>query len=132
MRVRLDRTGLAQHLAALHVFALGATQQNTHVVACLTLVQQFAKHFHPGTCRLHSVRDTDNLDLFADFDNAALDATCHHRAATGDGEHVFHRHQECTVNGALGQRNVGVQRIGQLHDRQFAQFALVALNRQLG
>ena len=56
----------------------------------------------------------------------------HHRAAPGDGEHVFHRHQEGAVDGALGLRDVGVQRFGQLHDGSFAQLALVAFQGQLG
>ena len=46
VRVRRDRARLGQHLAALHVFTLRAAQQNTHVVARLTLVQQLAEHFH--------------------------------------------------------------------------------------
>jgi hypothetical protein len=46
--VRLDRAGLAQHLAALDVFALGAAQQDADVVARLALVEQLAEHFHAG------------------------------------------------------------------------------------
>ena len=56
----------------------------------------------------------------------------HHRAAAGDGEHVFHRHQEGAVHRALGRGDVGVQRFGQLEDGLFAEFALVAFHRQLG
>jgi hypothetical protein len=36
------------------------------------------------------------------------------------------------VHGALRRRDVRVQRVGQVHDRHFAQFALVAFQRQLG
>src|SRR3546814_15126067 len=46
VRVRLDRAGLGQHLAALDVFTLGAAQQDTDVIARLTLVQQLAEHFN--------------------------------------------------------------------------------------
>jgi hypothetical protein len=46
--VRLDGAGLAQHLAALDVFALGAAQQDADVVASLALVEQLAEHFHAG------------------------------------------------------------------------------------
>jgi hypothetical protein len=38
--------------------------------------------------------DADDLDFLADLDDAALDTTGHHRAATRDREHVFDRHQE--------------------------------------
>src|SRR5574337_476246 len=39
VRVRRDRTRLAQHLAALHFVALGATQQNARVVARAAFVE---------------------------------------------------------------------------------------------
>src|SRR3569833_2767935 len=84
VRVRLDRTRLAQHLAALDVFALRAAQQDTDVVARLALVQQLAEHFHARAGRLLSRRDADDLDFLADLDHAALDPARHHRAATRD------------------------------------------------
>src|SRR5690606_17726052 len=96
VRVRLDGAGLAQHLAALHVFALGAAQQDTDVVARLALVQQLAEHFHAGAGGLLGVGNADDLDFFADLDDAALDTAGHHGATTRDGEHVFHGHQEGT------------------------------------
>src|SRR5450759_4711939 len=40
------------------------------------------------------------------------------------------RHQEGAVDGALGQRDVGVQRLGELDDGAFAHFALVAFHGQ--
>src|SRR5690348_8818877 len=40
LRVRVDRAGLAQHLAALDLVALRAAEQDAGVVACLALVQQ--------------------------------------------------------------------------------------------
>jgi hypothetical protein len=72
------------------------------------------------------------ISISSPIDHAALDATRHHRAAAGDGEHVFHGHQEGTVDGALGLGDVAVERIGQLHDGLLAEFALVAFHGQLG
>ena len=127
------RAGLAQHLAALDVFALGAAQQDADVVARLALVEQLAEHFHAGAGGLLTVAlDADDLDFLADLDDAALDAAGHHGAATGDGEHVFHGHQEGAVDGALGRGDVAVQRVGQLHDGFFTQVALVAFQGELG
>src|SRR5659263_381973 len=83
--VRLDRAGLAQHLAALDVFALGAAQQDADVVASLALVQQLPEHFHAGAGGLLGVLDADDFDFIADLDDAALNPPGHHRAATGDG-----------------------------------------------
>src|SRR5574338_499005 len=80
VRVRRDRTRLAQNLAALDVFTLRATQQHADVVARLTLVKQLAEHFHAGAGRLHRRLDADDLDFLAYLDDTALDATGHHRA----------------------------------------------------
>src|SRR5690606_13013446 len=130
--VRLDRTRLAQHLAALDVFALGAAQQNTDVVARLTLVKQLAEHFHARAGRLDGVLQAHDLDFLADLDDAALDTTGHDRATTRGREHVFDGHQDRAAHGALGRRDVAVQRSGQLADGLLAQLALVAVQRQTG
>ena len=55
VRVRLDTAGLAQHLAALDVLALGAAQQDADVVARLALVEQLAEHLHTRA-ELHDVQ----------------------------------------------------------------------------
>ena len=52
LRVRLDRARLAQNLAALHLLALRAAQQNADVVAGLTLVQKLAEHLDARHRRL--------------------------------------------------------------------------------
>src|SRR5665647_1295010 len=130
--VRLDRAGFAQHLAALHFFTFGAAQQDAHVVTGLALVEQFPEHFNAGADGFLGVMDADNFDFFANFDDAALNPASDHGAATRDREDVFHRHQEGAVDGALGQRDVGVQRLGELDDGAFAHFALVAFHGQFG
>jgi hypothetical protein len=95
-------------------------------------VQQLAEHLHARAHRLLRGADAHDLDFFAHLDHATLHAPGHHRAAPGDAEHVFHRHQERAVDRPLGRGNVAVQRLGQLQDRAFAEFALVAFHRQLG
>src|SRR5690606_9774163 len=94
VRVRLDRTRLAQHLAALDVVTLGAAQQQAGVVARLALVEQLAEHLHARDRGLLGRADADDLDFLAHLDHAALDAPRHHRAAARDREHVLDRHQE--------------------------------------
>ena len=132
MRVRRDGTRLGQHLAALDVFTLGAAQQDAHVVARLALVQQLAEHFHAGADGLLRGLDAHDLDFVAHLDDAALDPARHHGAATGDGEHVFHRHQEGAIDRTLGRGDVAVQRVSELHDGLLAELALVAFHGQLG
>src|SRR5690606_16850086 len=130
--VRLDRAGLGQNLAALDVFALGTAQQDTHVVARLTLVQQLAEHFNARARGLDGVLDAHDFDFFANLDDTALDTAGHHGAATRDREYVFHRHQEGAVHRALWRGDVAVQRFSQLHDGLLAQWAFVAFECQLG
>src|SRR3954453_21880131 len=48
LRVRGDRAGLAEHLAALDLLALDATEQAADVVARLALVEDLAEHLDAG------------------------------------------------------------------------------------
>src|SRR5262245_7949811 len=111
LRVRLDRAGLAEHLAALHFLALGATKQATDVVARLTLIQQLAEHLHAGDHGLGRWLDANDLDFLANLDDAALNSARADSAATGNGEHVFYRHQKWLVFRPLGLRNVLIHRL---------------------
>src|SRR5688572_6918019 len=129
LRVRLDAARLAQHLTTLHFFALRAAQQYADVVARLPLVQQLAEHLNARADRLLRVTDADDLNLVVHLDDAALDTPGHHRAAAGDREHVFHRHQERAVDGSLRHRNPLVHLIDQLEQRGHPQRALVAFQR---
>ena len=127
--VRLDRAGLAQHLAALDFLALGATQQAADVVAGLALVEQLAEHLDAGDDRLLRRLDADDLDFLADLDDAALDAAGAHGAAAGDREHVFHRHQERFVLRTVRLGNGLVHRLHQRQDRFLAELFVLALER---
>src|SRR5581483_4120061 len=123
--VRLDRAGLAQHLAALDLLALGAAQQAADVVARLALIKKLAEHLDAGDHGLERRADADDLDFLADLDDAALDAAGAHRAAAGDREHVFDRHQERLVLRALRLRDVFVDSLHQLADRILARSSLL-------
>ena len=127
--MRGDGAGLGQHLAALDFFTLGAAQQHADVVAGLALVEQLAEHFDAGAGGLEGGLDADDFDFFADLDDAALDTAGHDGAATGDGEYVFHRHQEGAVDGALGLGDVAVERFGQRKMAGSPSVALVAFQR---
>src|SRR3984885_12817603 len=129
IRVRGDRAGLRQHLATLHFLTLRTTQQHAHVVPRPPLIQQLAEHLNTGADGLHRVLQTDDLHLVVHLHNAALDTAGHHRAASGNREHVFHRHQERLLNLALGHRDVLVHLRHQLHHRRHTDVALIALER---
>src|SRR5574343_661189 len=124
--VRGNGTRLAQHLTTFDVFALGAAQQGTDVVASLTLVEQLAEHFNTGTGGLDGRTDANDFDFFTNLDDTALDTAGYNGAAAGDREDVFNRHQERLINGTFRGRDVGVEGVGQTEDRRLADFGLVA------
>src|SRR5690606_22743951 len=125
--VRGDAARLGQHLAALDVLALEATEQRADVVARAALVEELAEHLNAGHDRLGGRADTDDLDLLAHLDDAALHATGGHRATAGDREHVLDGHQERLVGRALRVGDVGVDRLHQLQDGLGADVAGVTL-----
>src|SRR5687768_5604891 len=114
--VRSDRARLGANLAALDVLALDAAEQEADVVARLTLIEQLAEHLDAGDDLLLGRAEADDLDFLTDLDHTALDTAGDDRAAAGDREDVFDRHQERLVDGALRNRDVAVDGIHQLHD----------------
>ena len=111
--VRRDRPGLAEHLAALDLLALGASQQGADVVAGLALVEDLAEHLDAGDDGLLAISgwmptiSTSSPVLTI----ALLDAAGRDGAAAGDREDVLDRHQERLVEVALGLRDVAVERL---------------------
>ena len=99
--------------------------QAADVVAGLALVEQLLEHLDAGDDDLAGGLDADQLDLVADLDHAALDAPGGDRAAALDAEHVLDRHEERLVDRALGGRDVGVDRVHQLLDRDVGRIARV-------
>src|SRR5690606_5008584 len=104
--VRLDGARLGQYLATLDVITLGAAQQHANGLTRTAFVEQLAEHLDTGAGGLGGITNTNNLDLFLDTDDAALDTTGYHCTATGDREHVFDRHQERLVDRTLRLRDV--------------------------
>src|SRR5690606_3987916 len=111
--VRLDGARLGQNLTTLDVITLGTAQQNTNVLTGTTFVKQLAEHLDTSTGGLGGLADTNDLDLFLDANDTALNTTGHNSTAAGDGEHVFDRHQERTIDGAHRLRNVAIQSLDQ-------------------
>src|SRR6478752_4123523 len=73
--VRRDRTRLHDDLAALHVLALGATEEQTTVLAGPGLVELLVEHLDTGDRGLLRRADADDLDLGVDGEGATLGAT---------------------------------------------------------
>src|SRR5215831_7483329 len=108
---------LDDDLAALHLLALDAAEQQAYVVAGLAVVQDLAEHLHAGDGRgLRLFLDPDDVDALAGVDGATLDPAGHDGAAAGDREHVLDRHQERLVDLAHRLRDGVVARRHELQD----------------
>src|SRR3954470_8532071 len=106
VRVRGGRARLDHDLAALHVLALDATQEQTDVLTGLALVEQLAEHLDAGDRGGLLLRvDAHDVDGLVDLQHTALDAAGDDRATTGDREDVLDRHQERLVDLALRLRD---------------------------
>src|SRR5262249_38004459 len=79
--VRFYRSWLCQNLSSVYVFFLRTAEENTSVVAGLTLLEGFVEHFNAGDGRLRSIFDTDDFDFFTNFHDTAFDAACDYRTA---------------------------------------------------
>src|SRR6476661_2315179 len=123
--VRLDRATLGQDLAALDLLALDAPDEAADVVAGLALVEQLLEHLDAGHDDLAGGLHADQLDLVADLDDATLDPPRGDGAPALDAEDILDRHEEGLVDGPLGGRDVRVDRVHQLLDRDVGGVGLV-------
>src|SRR5260221_12468002 len=114
--VGLDRAGLGQDLAPLDVFLLDAAQKNTDIFARFGGVEKLLEHFDVGDRRLRRVPQAHDFDFFHLLEHAPLDPAGGDRAATFNVEHIFDRHEERLILRALGDGNVGIDRIHDVHD----------------
>src|SRR6266540_15238 len=117
--VRSHRTWLGDNLAALDVVALNTTEQDTSVIAGLTLVELLLEGFDTGYDRLAAVADTDNFDFVVNLNDTLFDTTGSNSTTALDREDILDRHQEWLVEVALGLRNVVVHSLNELHDSVF-------------
>src|SRR5512133_294327 len=118
VRVRGDRAGLGEDLAALDVFLVDPPKEHPDVVPGAHLVQELAEHLQIGRRRLAGVGDPDDLDLGHLREGPALDPARDDRAAPGDREDVLDRHQEGPVDVADRLGAVAVAGLQELVDRR--------------
>ena len=114
--VGLHRTGLGEHLTALDVVLFDTAEKETDVVAGAAFVEQLAEHFDVGDRGFHGIAEADDFDFFHLLDDSAFDPAGDHGSAAFDGEHVFDRHEERLIDGALWKRDVGVDAFHQFED----------------
>ncbi len=114
--VRSNGTGLGQNLTAVHILLLQTAEQDTSVVAGLTLIKRLVEHLDTSDGSLGGVLDTNDLDFLAYLNDTALDLTSDHGTASFDGEDVFYRHQKRLVEFTNRVWEVRVHSVGELDD----------------
>ena len=115
--VWMDGTWFAQYLTTFDVSSLNTTQQSTDVIASFSEVEQLSEHFDTGNNGLHLLfLQTNDFDLFGEFQNASLNSTSSNGTTTSDGEDILNRHQEWQVFVSLWGWDVFVNSIHQFVD----------------
>ena len=118
--VRSDGLGLGNNLTTLHFLLVNTTEEQTYIITGLTLREELAEHFHTGNNRLTGfVTEANQLHGIVHVDGTGLDTASNHSTTTGDGEDVLDRHQEVLVNQTLGQRDVLIHSVHELHNLVF-------------
>eukprot|EP00964_Phaeocystis_antarctica_P073118 scaffold44833_cov66-Phaeocystis_antarctica.AAC.1 len=125
-----------RHLAALHILALEAAQQEAHVVARVARVEKLVEHLDARARGLLRLLDPHDLDLVSHLgcgeghlDASALYASCDHCAPAGDGVGALDGHEEVLLGVALGRGDGLVHRRHQRQHRVPADLVLAPLER---
>ena len=114
---RMDGVGLRQNLATLNALLVDATQQSADVVAGFCVVQQLVEHFDVGDDGVQLVfTQTNDFHRLVLLHNATLHTAGSHGATTGDGEDVFHRHQEGLIGLPVGSGDIVIHGVHELLD----------------
>ena len=115
--VRSDRTRFGNDHTALNLLLVDTAEQQTYVVAGLTLVEQLAEHLDTGAGRSQGLLlETYDLNGITYVDDTGLDTARYDGTTAGDREYVLDRHQERLLVLTLRDRNIGVDSIHELHD----------------
>ncbi|MPN25203.1 hypothetical protein SDC9_172610 [bioreactor metagenome] len=114
--MRSSSSWLSQNLSTLNIVFFNTTEQNTDVIASLTLVELFSKHFDTSHHGRFLLADTDNINWITNFDDTGFDTTRYHGSPTFDREHVFDWHQERLVQITHWLVNVFINGIHEFHD----------------
>ena len=91
--------------------------KKSSIVSRQAFVELLFEHFDAGDDCLSGFAEADDFDFFSYFHFAAFDTAGDHRAASGDRENIFNRHQERLIEFAHWLRNVFVDRFHQLVER---------------
>ena len=118
--VRSDGLGSSHNFTSLNLFLVNATEEETYVIASLTLREELAEHLDTGNNgSTRFVTETNEFDGVIDVDGTSLDTTGNNGTTASDGEDVLDRHEEGLVNETYREGNVLVNSVHELHNFLF-------------
>ena len=115
--VGVNCAGLCKNLTSLDLSSLNTTEENTYVVACLSIVKSLSEHLK--TCNNNFsllVCKTNDLNFLRSSDLASLNSTCSNSTTACDCEYVLNRHKEGLVSLTVRCRNELVNSVHKLVD----------------
>ena len=96
--VGVNCAGLCKNLTSLDLSSLNTTEENTYVVACLSIVKSLSEHLKTCNNNFSSLFcKTNDLNFFRSLDLTSLNSTCSNSTTTCDCEYVLNRHKERKV-----------------------------------
>src|SRR5690606_3860320 len=114
-RVRRNCAGLTNNHTPADLVLFNTAQQQTYVVTSFPTIEDLTEHFNSGYSRAEVFSaHTQKLHRLTGLDHTALDTTCGNGSTTGNGEYVFHRHEEILIDQTNRKRNVFVYSLHQL------------------
>ena len=113
----LHGTRLAEALASLDLITGNTTEQCTDVITGFCEIKSLSEHLNTGNDNCSGIiGNTDDLDGIVELEGSSLDTARCNGTTSGDGEDILNRHQERLVVITNRIRDVGINRIHQLHD----------------
>ncbi len=97
--VGVNCAGLCKNLTSLDLSSLNTTEENTYVVACLSIVKSLSEHLK--TCNNNFsllVCKTNDFNFLRSLNLASLYSTCSNCTTACDCEYVLNRHKEGKVS----------------------------------
>ena len=116
LQPRSNRPWCSNHLAALDLIRLDASQQQPDILSCFTLIQNLVEGLDAGADAFENVPQAQDFHLLADLDDTLFDLTGRHRPAPFNGVNTFDGHEERLVDRPLRLWDMTIQRLHQVVD----------------
>src|SRR5947208_3121485 len=107
--MRFNGSSFREYLTANDLFTFNTTEKEANVIASLTLIEKFFKHFNTGNHNFTSRENTDNFNLFINFYDTGFNTTGSNCSTSFNREYIFYWHQERFVEFTFWFRDIGIK-----------------------